>query len=392
MSVGDRTRTAVHVLLAAMLWACMLGGAGCDEGGRKASLTDEEIERLTFAQKPNRPDELIVSGETVTCDELFGPQPGQDVNAPTLREELMEAAKGTPPLVFLQQTWPRVQQRLNTRISNIVLYQRAKLQLGEKADEQVEKLAEEELSKFVLEHGGNGAAVDAALQRMGMNRTSYIEFQKRDILGTFYVRSKFPYNRPITHSELLETYEGLKEEAFYEPGVLQMRLIDIQVEKVEPADPNEDPNQAARALAQDLLARIDGGADFAELAKEHSHGYRAASGGLWRPRDPAALAAPYDVLAEASKEMEVGQAFGPIEAPGHVFVMRVEQKQDERYQPLSEVQGEVEEAILEERRIAALKQLDSKVAEQAAAARTDLFVRDCLERLYRAANSSATVE
>jgi hypothetical protein len=72
--------------------------------------------------------------------------------------------------------------------------------------------------------------------------------------------------------------------------------------------------------------------------------------------------------------------------------MRIEQKQDERHRPLSEAQGEVEQAILEDRRFAALKQLDSKVAEQAAAARTDLFVRDCLERLYRAANSPATVE
>lgn len=375
-----------------MLWACMLGGAGCDEGGRKASLTDEEIERLTFAQKPNRPDELIISGETVACDELFGPQPGEDVNAPTLRDELIEEAKGTPPLVFLQATWPRVQQRLNTRISNIVLYQRAKLELGDKADEQLDKMAEKELSAFILERGSNGAAVDAALQKMGMNRASYLEFQKRDILGRYYVQSKFPYNRPITHSELLEYYQRMKNEAFYEPGVLQIRLIDVQIDKVEPSDPNEDPKQAAEALAQDLVAQIEGGADFAELAKEHSHGYRAASGGLWRPRDPAALAAPYDVLAAASKEAEVGQVVGPIEAPGRVFIMRIEQKQDERYKPLNEVQGEVEQAILEDRRFAALKQLDSTVAEQAAAARTDLFVRDCLERLYRAANSPATVE
>jgi hypothetical protein len=89
--------------------------------------------------------------------------------------------------------------------------------------------------------------------------------------------------------------------------------------------------------------------------------------------------------------MAVGQVAGPIEAAGRVFIMRVEQKQEEGYQPLSDVQNEVEQEILADRRRAALKALDREVAEQAAVARTDLFVRDCLERLYRAANAT-TVE
>jgi len=377
---------AAVLLLAACAVAFLL--TGC-EGNKKAALSEAEIERLTFAQKPDRPDTLIVSGEEITCD-MITDSPAEDASSETsLRQQLEEFARNAPQDVFLQWARPRVKRRLNNEITNVVLYKRAQRELGEKADEALDRMAERELRRFILEHGSNNAEADAALQAMGRNRTTFKEWKKKQILAQYAVTSQLSQSRPITHGELLECYERMKAESFYQPGLLQFRLIDIQITQVELSDPNDDPIQTALALAEELLQKIKAGEDFAALAEKYSHGHRSAFGGLWKPRDPEALAAPYDVLARKAAAMEPGEVAGPIEADDHVFVMKLEQRQTEGYQPLREVQDKVAEQIITERRQAALKRLDTELVQQTALANTDQFMDHCLESLYRQVNASS---
>jgi len=109
---------------------------------------------------------------------------------------------------------PLVHQRLNNSITTAILYKRAKRQLGDKADEQLDQIVEKDLRRFILDHGDNGAAADAALQEMGMSRQRFKEYKKREILSRYYVTSKFPYSRPIAHHEMLECYDRMKDEYF----------------------------------------------------------------------------------------------------------------------------------------------------------------------------------
>jgi parvulin-like peptidyl-prolyl isomerase len=390
-AVSGVRRAGRYAILAACLWMVVLVGAGCDGKGRKAALTEEEIRRYTDAQKPQRPDELIVSGETVTFDDLTAAS--FDASAQTMppKEKLMELARQTTLEQFMQVARPQVLQKLNSRIGDVVLYKQAKRALGDRADEQLDKRAEKEMREFIMEHGGNGAAADAALQKMGMNRARFKEYKKREIVSRYYVLSRFPYNRPITHRELLEYYEKMRQDSFLQAGMVQFRLIDIQIAKVALPEGSDDPLQAARTLAKDLTAKIKAGEDFGELAKKYSHDYRSAQGGLWQPRDPDALAEPYDVLAKEAQKMKVGDVAGPIEALDHIFIMKLEQKQEKGYRPLTEVQDRVEERIMLDRRRAALKQLDTEISQQAAVGNTDRFLDYCLERIYRQAHTPASV-
>lgn len=383
-------RVATCMLMGGCLVALSLALIGCEDSAKRAALTEEEIQRLTYAPKPDRPDELFVSGEIVTCEDVTASPLDQDGSRPSFREALVELARKTTLQEFVQLARPQIRQGLFAvpygKISRIVLYKQARRELGDKVDEQLDKLAEKELRKFILDHGGYGAAADEALQRMGLNRARYKEQQKRDILRKYYGSSKLAYNRPITHSELLACYERIKDETFFQPGLLQFRLIDIKVSEVELADPNDDPTETARALANELLAKIEAGEDFGELAERYSHGHRSAFGGLWKPRDPKALAPPYDVLAEEARDVEVGQVAGPIEVEPRIFIMKLEQKRQEGYQPLSTVQDAVERQIVLEREGAVLQELAAEVAQQAATADTDRFIDHCLERLYLSVN------
>lgn len=384
----ERGALAAQLVIVGGCLAVLLCIAGC-AGHTKAALTDEEIRQHTLAHKPQRPSELLVSGETVTCDDVLSLSPEANASPPTLKDKLLDMARQMPREEFVKNATPVVRQRLNSDIANIVLYKRAKKELGAKTDDQLDKMMEKELRKFTLEHGGNAAGADAALQEMGMSRERFKEYKKKQILGQYYVLSKFPYNRPITHHELLEYYAKMKKDNFFQAGLIQFRLIDIQITKVPLSDANDDPIRAARTLAGTVMERVQAGDDFGELARKYSHDPRGASGGLWPEWAPDSLAQPYDVLGKKAKEMKPGEVAGPIEAIDHIFIMRLEKKQDEGYRPLTEVQDKVEDEIMADRREAALKQLNEEIKQLAAAGNTDRFVDYCVNNLYNQAHAPA---
>ncbi len=374
---------SAYVIGGICLTVACLGMAGCgDAKSRKSALTDQEIKRLTLAQKPNRPDHLIVCGETITWEDVLASLPDDSAANPPLKETLEKAAQEMSSRRFLEETRPLVYTRLARRIEGIVLSKQAQRELGNKVDEKLDDYAEREWRRFVLEeHGGNSAAADDALQKAGLSRVQYKQWRRKKLLADYLVESRYQRDRPVTYNELVARYNEMKDREFVQEAVLQFRLIDIDVAQAAAEQPNEDPRQKAK----DLRKRIDAGEDFAELAKRYSHGLRREEGGLWPPRDPNALAAPYDVLAKQANGMAAGQVAGPIEVPGHVFLMKVEGKLDRRYEPLDleAVQAKVRRDIAERRLSAVLQELDEEIRQQVDLANTGQFVDYCLDRFYR---------
>ena len=367
------------------LAAALLSMAGCDEkASRRAALTEPEIRSRTLALKPARPDHLIVCGETITWEDVLAALPDENAAAPSVKGKLEEEAKDMSLRRFVEEHRLGMQQRLNRRIEGIVLSLQAERELGKKVEDKLNEYADQALRKFIVEeHGGNGAEADEAMQKMGVNRVTFRQWKKKQILAEYLVESRYARNRPITYNELLARYDEMKDKEFVREGTLQLRLIDIDVTKVKLADPNDDPSRKARQLAGDLRQKIDAGADFAELAKKYSDDTRAEEGGLWRPRNPDALAAPYDVLAPKAKSLQRGEVAGPIEATGHFFILKVEEKQERSYRRLDDVQDEVRKDILYRRRLAVIDELDAEVVRQVNAADTTHFVDYCLEKFHR---------
>jgi parvulin-like peptidyl-prolyl isomerase len=371
------------------LAALFILGSGC--GDKKSALTPEEVKRMTLAQKPERPDRLIVCGETITWEAVMMSPTEQRANVPSLREGLEKLAQETTVAQFLEQARPITQLKLNRIIRDIVLAQRGKRELGKDLEaSKLDAVAEKELRRFVVEHGSNGAAADAALAEMGMNRATYKEYVKRQSLKEYLIHAKDIRDDPITYGDLVARYDELKDKYYLQPGVVQFRLIDIQPTKMELTDPNEDPIAKTRGLAAELRKRIDAGEDFAALAKQYSHDARGKEGGLWKPRDPGSLAAPYDLVGKTVRTMKPGEVAGPLETEtlGHVFLVKLEEKQEQRYQPLSEVQEEVRANIVDQREKKMEKDLLAEVTQQIALADTDRFVDYCLQRMYRQAHGS----
>jgi parvulin-like peptidyl-prolyl isomerase len=361
--------------------------AGCDdEKWKKPALAPEEVAEKAYAPKPERTATLHVSGEAITCDDILAEPITKDNAGETFKDKLIGLARDTTLAQFMEFARPQMRQRLNNNISTVVLYKQAKRELGDKADETLDKLVDEELRRFTLRHGGNDAQADEALKKIGMTRTTFKASMRRTILAQYAL--KMPKERPITHGELVACYDQMKGESFAVAASVQFRLIDIQPDRVDVADPNENRIDKARALADALTGRIKAGGDFAALAQVYSHGMRKEEGGLWPPRDPNAFVSPYDAIAAKAIQMEVGQVAGPIEVPGHLFIVKLEQKQAKGYRPLQEVQSQVEEKIMDDRYDEALHKFDAEITAQTAMVDVNGFLDRCLEQIYNQARTT----
>lgn len=347
--------------------------AGCG-GSYKPKSTEEK----TGLPEASGGFVLMVGGETVTSDGIIG----------SLMEQLRPIAQASDFERFKEQAGPQVEQALMNKLSNILLYQKAKRLAGEHIEDALEKEAQKEVRKFVVGFGGDYARAEEALKRMGMDWQSFREYQKKMILSRFFIASQLPKVGPITYSELLDCYNEMKDEFFAIEGTIKLRLIDIEVAKLEVANPNRSRLERAGELADELVGRIRAGEDFGKLAKQYSHGHRRDFGGLWKPRRPQSLAEPYDILAAEAEKIQPGDIAGPIETGTgeHIFIMKLEEKRPKSVKPLREVQKKVEEKIIFDRRKQAIDELEAKLVRQAAVGKRSEFIDFCLERIYRISN------
>lgn len=366
--------------------ALLLAGNCADS--KKSALTDAELQRIALEQKIELVEAsgglvLMVGGEPVNSDEIINLQ--AEINMKVIKpiEYFKPIARSNNLEQFKELTKRQLEEILMAKISNLLLYQHAKRQAGEKAEEGLEKAADSELRKFVLKFGGDQAKADEALQKMGMERRSFKERQKRFILVQSYLSSKLPFNRPITHHELMDCYNEMKDEFFARPAMIKFRLIDIEPARLKTADLNTNSQQFARELTQKFLARIKKDEDLSSLAEEyvgvsfidHSEGVQ-----------PQSLAPPYDMLATEAQMLEPGQVSKPIITTEHIFIMKLVEKQSADYEPFEKVQRQVEEKILLYRQNEVFNRLNDILMQQAKLGDTDEFIDFCLEKIYRMSN------
>ncbi len=143
---------------------------------------------------------------------------------------------------------------------------------------------------------------------------------------------------------LAQAYVMNKAEAAVTDEAVQAWYDERKVQFMKPEVKASHILVKEESKANELKAQLEGGADFAELAKANSTdtGSAVKGGDLgWFTKDKMVPA-----FAEAAFESEAGKIVGPVSTRFGFHIIKVEEKRDAT--PLSEVRPQAEEAIKQE--------------------------------------------
>lgn len=348
----------------AFLTASLLFLYGCQAGSESDS-----IKKATQGLQESS-DGLVmtIAGETITSEEIIL----------VTMEQLKPIAQGSDYERFRQQAKSKLEEVITVRISNILLYQQAKDKIGEGLEQVLERTSEDRVRKFILSFGGDYLKAEQDLKQKGLDWTSFKEEHKKIILSEYYAASLLPKPSPITYSELLASYNQMKEEFFVIPEEIRCQLLDIELGELEVEG---DPVETARELADKLLKQLKAGKDFLALSNEYV-------GVFFAPHsEPVQLESlKYPILAEEASKLQPGAfAEKPIETPelDHIFIMKLEERRPKSYLPFEQVQGQVEAKIVFDRNKQAEEEIRAGFTQRAERELNDEFTEFCLRKMYQ---------
>jgi peptidyl-prolyl cis-trans isomerase C len=175
------------------------------------------------------------------------------------------------------------------------------------------------------------------------------DFQKelRRNMGYFKLfEDKWTGKTDVTDQDAKAHYDKNPGE-FKNPEMVRASHILIQP-NTQP--PGVDPNQAkaqAKAKAEDLLSKIRGGEDFAELAKAHSSCPSAANGGDLDYFKRGEMDAPFEKVAF---ELVPGQVSGVVETQFGFHIIKVVDHKAARTLPFEEAKAGIVEKLTAEKK------------------------------------------
>ncbi len=370
--------TVAIIVCCMFIWFC-----GC---GKTSKKQDVDETRLAAVKPPtsqlNMPPpagEIVLSIEStaITADELIAP----------VKPQLDELAAQYDYEQFNTRAKPLLANVLIQKVADIKLYEKAKAALPENVDQTIiDRIVEQEVQRFIARYGGNYATAEQMLKKMGMTWQDFHKQQRRAVLVQSFLSDEMKVEKLITYSELVQYYESIKDEKYAKDRLIEFRLIDVNIEKfADPNDPNINAKQKAMELAKKLAQRIKNGEDFAELAKKYSHDEAAPNGGLWKPVRPDSLVEPYNAIETAAENMSIGGVSEPVSAGGHIFIVKLENKQAQSCEPFEKVQTEVEARYVLERRQKMVNEMINKIISQVDLSYADNFLEFCIEQAWRSA-------
>ena len=144
-------------------------------------------------------------------------------------------------------------------------------------------------------------------------------------------------NITLSPNAASDLYEE-RRESYFSPSQDKLRMITIAKGKT-----NEDLVKQVEKI-KNARQRVKRGEAFDGVARELSEGTKADKGGDWGWRNPAELR---EELAEAIKDLPVGQVSDIIDAGEKYYLVLVEDRKEENQIPLEDVREELEKELRE---------------------------------------------
>lgn len=161
------------------------------------------------------------------------------------------------------------------------------------------------------------------------------------------------------HGPEIAAYYEANKRTFSKGEQVRVRHILVRLGRT----PSEAEKTAAHDKALGLRKDIQGGKDFAEVAKESSDdpGSKAQGGELgWNERSTFVPA-----FAQAAFNLKVGELSEPVLTPFGWHLLQVQEKKPAEEKPLASVSGEIAQVLVKRQRATALAEADARKAADA---------------------------
>jgi peptidyl-prolyl cis-trans isomerase SurA len=200
--------------------------------------------------------------------------------------------------------------------------------------------------------------LEKAAAAQGVSYEDFKQTQRNSIITQQVIREQVGRKLQLTQAQLQQYYRNHLND-FTQPE--SERLSEILIPVTSGGD--EAANlAAAKAKADDLAAKLKGGADFAELAKANSAGSTAAQGGDLGEFKRGSLAKQ---LEDATFALQAGQCTDPIRTRQGYVILKATQHTPGGTQSFDAVRPQVEEAAFMSRMQPALRTYLAQLREDA---------------------------
>ncbi len=198
-----------------------------------------------------------------------------------------------------------------------------------------ESIIDEQFEDYIKSKYGDRVTFTKTLQQEGVT----YEKARQDYRDTFIVeqmRLKNVSSAIMISPYKVETYYVEHKDDFKEEDKVKLSMI------VLTNAPEADTTQT-RKLADEILAKLNDGANFGDMASIYSQGSQARNRGDWDWVEKSVLRKE---LADAAFTLKPGEHSGVIETPTAFYIMKVEDRKEAHVKPLSDVRDQVESLLL----------------------------------------------
>lgn len=215
--------------------------------------------------------------------------------------------------------------------------------------------------------GAESAVTDAEVQERFAKSAETYRFPERRVADLALVSLDAVRKEvAVTDADLQAYYADHKDELTEEAQVCASHVL-VRV-KADAQAAEGHPEDEARALAQKLLDQIEGGADFATVAKASSEDKGSAGGGGDLGCFPRGRMVPeFDNVVF---DMKAGETSDLVKTNFGYHVIRVNGVREESTPPLTQVKEQIRQQIVQERAQSRLQDRVQAVAEALARGRT----------------------
>jgi len=280
-----------------------------------------------FAQQPQEVDGIaaIVNGDVITISQV------RSLSQPRVKQ-LRTQYTGQELEKQLKATWEAALKDLIDRQLVLQAFKKEKYEIPD-------HFVEERMHEIIRENfGGDRTTFIKTLEAQNYTLGEFRQKEMEQMIVQA-MRSHNLKTKNIISPTKVDDYYRKHREEFTSKETIKLRMIMIPGQKDTATAP------AQKALAEEVLGKLAGGAEFDQTAQIYSEDSTRDNGGDWGWIEHNTLAGPLEKIAF---NMPVGRISNIIDYAGNYYILKVEDKQGGTTKSLAEVRSDIEKKLIQE--------------------------------------------